>query len=110
MNLYFTFLFMAEKDTKGKAEKTAYGEYTEEFTLSGDKVVQKVRDIIKGGKARRIIIKNDKGNPVMEIPLMVSVVGTLLAPYLTAVGALAAVLANCTIVVVKNKNGKVKKA
>lgn len=88
---------------------TKQNSYTEEFTLSGDKVTQKVKDIIQGGKARRIIIKNDKGNPVMEIPLMVSFVGTLLAPYLTAVGALAAVLTNCTIVVVKTQENKPRK-
>jgi len=72
-----------------------------EFKVGADQIVKKVKKILEEGNARRIIIKNNKGTPVMEIPVTVGVVGTLLAPYLAAVGALAAVLTNCTIVVKK---------
>lgn len=77
---------------------------TEEFKLNGDDIVKKVKEIINEGNARRIIIKNEKGDSILEIPLTIGVVGILLAPYLAAVGALAAVVTSCSIVVVKNKS------
>ncbi|MEK7212352.1 MAG: DUF4342 domain-containing protein [Patescibacteria group bacterium] len=73
----------------------------EEFRVSGEEVVQKIKEIIKAGNARRITIKNEKDETLMEIPLTVAVVGTVIAPVLAAVGALAALLTKCTIVVEK---------
>jgi len=69
----------------------------EEFTISGDKIVGKVKEIIKEGSARRIIIKNEKGEVVAEFPL--TAVGLLLAPALAALGAIAALLTKCTLIV-----------
>jgi hypothetical protein len=74
---------------------------TEEFKISGDEILKKVKEIINEGNARRIIIKNDKDEVIMEIPLTFAVVGTVLAPILAAVGALAALLTSCTIIVEK---------
>lgn len=71
----------------------------EEFKLSGDEIVKKVKELIKEGNVRRIIIKNEKDEVLVEIPLTVAVVGTVLAPILAAVGALAALVSNCTIIV-----------
>ncbi|MFA5062135.1 MAG: DUF4342 domain-containing protein [Patescibacteria group bacterium] len=76
-------------------------EQKEEFKVSGEDIVKKIKEIIAEGNARKIIIKNDKGDSVIEIPLTIGVVGTVLLPVLAAVGALAALLANCTIVVIK---------
>ncbi|MFC1662877.1 DUF4342 domain-containing protein [Patescibacteria group bacterium] len=73
----------------------------EEFKVSGDDVVAKVKHLIKEGNARRIIIKNDKDEPILEIPVTIGVVGALIAPILAAVGAVAAVATNCTVVVIK---------
>lgn len=73
----------------------------EEFKVKGEEVLSKVKHIIKEGNARRIIIKNEKGEVLMEIPLTFAVVGTLIAPVLAAVGALAGLLSNCTIEVEK---------
>lgn len=73
----------------------------EEFKVNGGNIVGKVKEIIEEGNARRIIIKNEKGEAILEIPVTVGVVGALLAPYLAAVGAIAAVVTNCSIVVVK---------
>ena len=74
---------------------------TEEFKVTGDEVIKKVKELIKEGNARRIIIKNEKGDSVIEIPLTLGAVGVLIAPALAAVGAVAALVTNCTIVVVK---------
>lgn len=73
----------------------------EEFKLNGDQVVKKVKELIKEGNARRIIIKNEKGDTIIEIPVTVGVIGTVFAAPLAAVGALAALLTNCTIVVIR---------
>ena len=76
-------------------------ENKEEFKVSGDLVIEKVKEIIKAGNARKVIIKNEKGDSVLEIPVTIGVVGTLLAPWLAAIGAVTALLTKCTIVVIK---------
>lgn len=76
-------------------------EQQEEFKISGKDVGEKVKQIIEAGNARKIIIKNEKEEVVLEIPLTWGAVGVILVPILAAVGAVAAVLTKCTIVVVK---------
>jgi len=71
----------------------------EEYKVSGDEIVKKIKDLVKEGNARRIIIKNEDGETFIEIPLTVGVVGALIAPILAAVGAMAALVTKCTIVV-----------
>ena len=73
----------------------------EEFKVSGEDVVGKIKEIIKEGNARRIIIKNEDGESVAEFSLTIGAVGALLLPILAAVGAIAALLTNCTIIVEK---------
>lgn len=75
----------------------------EEFKVSGKDVVERIKNIIKEGNARRIIIKNEKDIVIMEIPLTLAVVGAVLVPILAAVGAVAALVTECTIAVVRNK-------
>ena len=74
---------------------------TEEFRIDGDQLVAKVKKILKEGNVRRIIIKDDKGTVLIEMPLTVGVVGVVLLPVWAALGAIAALVANCTIVVEK---------
>ena len=71
----------------------------ETFRVNADDVMKKVRELIKEGNVRRIIIQNEEGKTLLEIPLTFVVIGTVLAPVLAAVGALAGVLTNCTLVV-----------
>ena len=71
----------------------------EEFKVSGDEVLAKIKEILKAGNARRILLKNDEDKVILEIPLTFAVVGAMLAPVLAAVGAMAALLTKCTIVV-----------
>ena len=73
----------------------------EEFKVSGEDIIEKIKEVIKEGNARRIIIKNEDGESVAEFPLTVGAVGALIAPILAAVGAIAALLTKCTIVVEK---------
>ncbi len=71
----------------------------EEFSVKGEEVVKKVKEIIREGNVRRIIIKEKKGKVLIELPLTIGVVGALLAPPLAAVGAIAALITECTIAV-----------
>ncbi len=74
-------------------------QHTEEFRVSGDEVMKKVKELLAEGKARRIIIKNEEGKTLVEIPVLVGAVGALLAPTLAALGAIAALVTKCTIVI-----------
>jgi len=73
----------------------------EKFKVSGEDIIKKIKEVIKEGNARRIIIKNEDAESVAEFPLTVGAVGALIAPILAAVGAIAALLTKCTIVVEK---------
>ncbi len=70
--------------------------YKESFKVAADQLVEAVKRVIHEGNVRRVIIKQD-GRTVVEFPLTVGVVGTVFAPMLAAVGALAAVLTECTL-------------
>lgn len=72
---------------------------TEEFTVSGEELLAKVKSLINEGNIRRIIIKDESGKVLVEFPLTIGVVGALLAPILAAVGAIAALVTKCTIIV-----------
>ena len=72
---------------------------TEELTISGEKLVSTVKEIIRQGNVRRIGIRNRNGESLFEIPLTLGVVGALLLPTLAALGAIAALVTECTIVV-----------
>jgi hypothetical protein len=74
---------------------------TSEFRVRGDNLVGRVRELIHEGNVRRIIIKNDEGRTLLEIPLTLGVVGVALAPVWAALGALAALAADLRIVVEK---------
>jgi hypothetical protein len=74
----------------------------EEFEVSGDKVVETVKRLVHEGNIRRITIKGEDGKTLIEIPLTFGVVGAVLLPVWAAIGALAALVARCTIVVEKN--------
>lgn len=75
----------------------------EEFKVLGKELVDKVGQLIHAGNVRRIIVKDEKGNTFLEIPLTVATVGTIAAPVLAGLGAIAALIANFTIGVEKVK-------
>jgi len=74
---------------------------SEEFQFSGDTLLAKLKEIIRAGNVRRIIIKNEEGRVLIDIPLTLGVVGTLLAPQLAAIGAIAALVLKGSIVIEK---------
>jgi hypothetical protein len=72
---------------------------TEEHCVSGERLVASVKELVHEGNVRRIIVKSDQGQPILEIPSTVGPVGTVLPPVLVALGAIAALAANYTLVV-----------
>lgn len=74
---------------------------TEEFKINGEELLAKVKELIHEGNIRRITIKNEKGETLIEIPLTIGAIGAVVAPALVAVGAIAALVTKCSIVVEK---------
>jgi hypothetical protein len=75
--------------------------WTEEIKTTGEHLVGTVKELVHEGNIRRIIVKGEKGRTLIEIPLTVGVVGALLVPVLAGLGAIAALVSECTIVVEK---------
>lgn len=76
---------------------------TEEFRVDGEELLTKIKNLLKEGNIRRVIIKDKEGKVVFEIPLTFGVVGVLIAPQLAAIGAIAALLTEATVVVEKSE-------
>jgi hypothetical protein len=71
----------------------------EEFKIKGEDLIAKVKQLIADGNVRRIIIKDKEDKIIIEIPLTIGVIGIVIAPVLAAVGAIAALVTECTIIV-----------
>jgi uncharacterized membrane protein YvbJ len=71
----------------------------EEFSVSADNLVKKVKELLHEGNVRRISIRDEEGKILLEMPVTVGVVGVILAPWLAALGAIAALATRCTITV-----------
>ncbi len=72
---------------------------TEEIRVSGDQLIATARRVIHEGNVRRLIIKNDEGKTLIEVPLTVGLIGVALLPVWAAIGAIAALATDCVIVV-----------
>jgi len=79
--------------------------HREEFTVSGEELLEKVKELVHEGNIRRIIIKDQSGRTLLDLPLSVGVLGALVAPQLAAVGALAALVSKATLVVELEEEG-----
>ena len=69
----------------------------EEIKVRGDEAIAKIKELVREGNVRRISIRNAEGDTLLEVPLTIGVVGALLAPTLAALGAVAALVTDCTI-------------
>jgi hypothetical protein len=76
---------------------------TEEFQINGEEVMAKLKELMREGNIRRITIKNEEGRSLVDIPLTFGLVGVLLAPQLAAIGAIAALVTKCTLVIEKTE-------
>jgi len=81
-----------------------------EFKVSGNELLKKIREIINEGNVRKIIIKTDKGEKFVELPVTIGVIGALAAPIFVVVGAIAALASKFTVEVVKvDKKATIKR-
>lgn len=71
----------------------------EEFQVSADDLIGRVKALIHEGNIRRIVVRNEDGDTLLEIPVTVGLLGALLAPYLAALGVIAAMVTRCKIAV-----------
>ncbi len=74
---------------------------TEEFKINGEQLVAKLKELLHEGNIRRVIIRDREGRTLIEVPLTLGVVGTILVPAWAAIGAIAALVTEATIVVEK---------
>lgn len=77
----------------------------EEYKVQGEELLGKVKELVHEGNIRRVVIENDQGKTLVEIPLTLGVVGALLLPMAAAIGAIAAVVTDCTIRVERTGDG-----
>ena len=78
------------------------GDRYEDFKVRGEELLAKARDLIREGNIRRLTIINDEGRTLIEIPLTIGVIGAMFLPVWAAIGAIAAVVSDCTIRIEKN--------
>jgi hypothetical protein len=97
-----TFLLRSPYSTE-EAITVAFQDFIEEIQVLGRDLVDKVKSLIHEGNVRRIIVKDEHGNTFLEIPVTVAAVGAVFAPVLAALGAISALVAKFTIVVVRNE-------
>ena len=74
---------------------------TEEFKVDGEKLLTRIKELIHEGNIRRVIIKDKDGRTMLEVPVTIGVVSVLIAPQLAAIGAIAALVTEATVVVEK---------
>ena len=77
--------------------------YTEEFEVRGEELLAKIKELAHESNIRRVIIRNEEGRNLIDVPLTFGIVGALLVPQLAAIGAIAALLSHGSILVEKVK-------
>jgi hypothetical protein len=91
---YFLDIYIKLK-TLNMSENT----FKETFSMKGEQILNKIKEVVEEGNVRKISIHDKAGKEIMSLPLTIGVVGVLLAPVLAAVGALAAIIGECSITV-----------
>ena len=76
----------------------------EEFSVSAEDLIKRVKELIHEGNVTRIIVRDEEGKTLLEIPATIGVVGVILAPWLAALGAIAALATKCTIAVERRES------
>ena len=80
------------------------GRHVEEFSIGSDELLKRVKELLHEGNVRKIIVRDEEGHILLEVPVTAGLVGAVLAPWLAAVGAIAALVTRCNISVERRKN------
>ena len=98
-------IVVTKTETDAKEKVTA-----EEFKISGDVLVAKIKELIAQGNVRRIIIKNEEGHTLIEIPMTVGVIGGVISaalfPVVAAIGVIGAMVAHLTVIIERQESGQ----
>ena len=78
----------------------------EEFKVKGDELLGRIKELIREGNVRHITIKSSEGKTMLEIPLTIGVVGALIAPVAAAIGAVAALVTECTVSITRDEEAE----
>jgi hypothetical protein len=84
-------------DTENDPQADEAPEGREKYKVAGDKVVSTIKELIREGNVRHVVIKNDEGSTLIEFPVSIGVAASVLLPVWAAVGAVAAIVTKCTI-------------
>ena len=88
---------MTESESGAPSDGEKARDYRSKFKVTGDKVVATIRELIHEGTIRHVVIKNSDGRTLIEFPVSIGVAGAVLLPVWAAVGAIAALVTECTI-------------
>jgi hypothetical protein len=72
---------------------------SEEFSINADELVTRVKDLVHEGNVTKIIVRDEQGKLLLELPVTAGLIGALLAPWLAALGAIAAFVTRCKVTV-----------
>ncbi len=86
---------------------TAPGSYTEEIKVTGGKLLDTVKNVVRAGNVRRVVVRNAAGRTVLDVPLTAGVAGAVLLPLWAALGGLAALAAHYTVVIERDPGAAV---
>jgi len=75
----------------------------EEFKINGEDLIKKVKELIHEGNVRKITIRDKNGKDLIVLPLTIGLVGAVISPALAAIGAVAALVTECSIIVEREK-------
>ena len=95
---------------EARREPTTAKTTQEELKVAGENLLKTIREVVQEGNYRRIIIRNDHGHTLLEIPLTIGLVGAMLMPVWAAIGAMAAMATGFTIIIERPVDGSDKKA
>lgn len=93
-----------EVEVEGVEVEDTSEDTSEEYEVRGEDLLSRVKELVREGNVRRITIRSEEGNTLIEIPLAIGVAGALLLPVWAALGAVAALVANCTIKVERRED------
>lgn len=82
------------------------GTSQEQYSVSSDELVKKIKELIHEGNVTRIIIKGETGETLLDMPVTIGVVGTILLPWMAALGVIAVMATRCNIIVVRREEAK----
>lgn len=94
---------MTANESEQFDEQTESGR--EKYKVAGDRVVSTIKELIHEGNVRHVVIKNDEGRTLIEFPVSIGVAGAVLLPVWAAVGAIAAIVTQCTVEIERDDQG-----